>query len=156
MTTADLRAMAKRAPSPVTRAGLRAAFAPAAQPERKPGRLCVAFAIQCRNTRNLRDDPWTQNRRAKTEKEITTVHLAGKDLPALPAVVTLTRFGPKRMDDDGNVASLKHVQDAIAALYGVDDGSDLYLWRYAQEAPGHAYAVKVEIQSVVTTGKVRT
>lgn len=39
-----------------------------------------------------------------------------------PYLVTLTRYGPNLMDDDGNAAALKHYRDGVAAALGIDDG----------------------------------
>lgn len=48
---------------------------------------------------------------------------------AVVKLIRLERFG-RKMDSDNNTASFKHVQDAIAAWLGADDG-DLE-WAYAQ------------------------
>jgi hypothetical protein len=66
-------------------------------------------------------------------------------LPKLPAVVTLTRIGKCAVDDDNLAHSFKNHRDSIAAVYGVDDGSPLYRWAYAQEKGD--YAVRIEIRS---------
>lgn len=56
--------------------------------------------------------------------------LAGKLMKgALVKLIKLERYG-KRMDSDNLPGSFKHVQDAIAAWLGADDG-DLE-WAYAQ------------------------
>ena len=39
-----------------------------------------------------------------------------------PLVVSMTRCSPRSFDDDGTVASMKHVRDAIAKWLGRDDG----------------------------------
>lgn len=66
-------------------------------------------------------------------------------LPPLPAIVTITRVGPRRLDDDNLAAACKYVRDAVAAAYGEDDGGPLYEWRYAQQIG--TYAVEVEVIS---------
>lgn len=48
---------------------------------------------------------------------------------ACVSLIRLERYG-RKMDADNNTASFKHVQDAIAAWLGADDG-DLE-WAYAQ------------------------
>lgn len=58
--------------------------------------------------------------------------------------VTLTRLGPGRMDDDGIASACKYVRDTIAMFLGVDDGSPLYRWVYAQEKSA-AYGVRIEL-----------
>lgn len=68
----------------------------------------------------------------------------------LPCLVRLTRVGPKALDSDNLAGAFKHVRDAIAAMIGVDDGSPLIRFEYAQEAIGRRdYAIRIEIQQGV-------
>lgn len=63
-----------------------------------------------------------------------------------PYVVTLTRVGAGTMDGDGLQASLKSVRDQIADELGIDDGSDLVRFVYAQrKCRRGTYSVTVEI-----------
>jgi hypothetical protein len=82
----------------------------------------------------------------KSQKAMTAACLVGLDLPPLPAVVTITRLGPRKLDGDNLQAAAKYVRDSIAAAYGVDDGSDLYDWQYKQRTSKN-YAAVVEIVS---------
>ena len=68
----------------------------------------------------------------------------GITLPSLPATITLTRIGKRKLDDDNLAAAFKYVRDQIAAAYGVDDGSELYAWRY-QQRTGKVYGVEIEV-----------
>ncbi len=61
----------------------------------------------------------------------------------MPITVIITRIGPQKMDDDNLAVACKYVRDQIAAVVGVDDGSPLYTWRYAQRRG--KYGVDVEI-----------
>ncbi len=65
------------------------------------------------------------------------------DLPSLPVVVTITRIGKRKLDDDNLAAACKYIRDEIANAYGVDDGSPLYNWLYNQQIG--EYSVNVEI-----------
>jgi hypothetical protein len=65
--------------------------------------------------------------------------------PAAPAMITLTRLGGRRMDSDNLAGAFKHIRDQIARILGVDDGSDLLTWRYAQE-PGGPRGIRIEIE----------
>ena len=83
--------------------------------------------------------------------------MVGRTIPPMPLVVTITRVGPRKLDDDNLASACKYVRDQIAANIGVDDGSDQYTWRYAQRIvrglsglPSR-YGVDVE---VVTRGEV--
>lgn len=67
----------------------------------------------------------------------------------LPAVITLTRIAPRPLDKSNNVGALKHVQDAVAKWFGLDDRSPRLMWDYDQ-AKGRAneYAVRIQILPV--------
>jgi hypothetical protein len=65
----------------------------------------------------------------------------------LPVEVLLTRLSAGHMDDDGLAASQKGVRDGIAEALGVDDGSSVIRFRYAQErAPRGTFSVRVRIE----------
>jgi hypothetical protein len=77
-------------------------------------------------------------RKSKAEKETTAWALAAhaRNKPALPCVVTLTRFSPspKPLDDDNLEGSLKYVRDTVAKWLGVDDGDKARIrFEYAQQ-----------------------
>jgi len=67
--------------------------------------------------------------------------------PAFPCVVTLTRIGPRQLDDDNVATAFKAVRDGVADWLRVDDGdTSKVTWRYAQERG--AYGVRVEVEHV--------
>jgi hypothetical protein len=64
-----------------------------------------------------------------------------------PYVVKLTRIGPRLLDDDNLAGAFKHARDAIADILGIDDGSSLVRFEYAQiKERSRRYAVKIEIR----------
>lgn len=63
--------------------------------------------------------------------------------PVLPCVVTITRVGPRALDDDNLAASCKSVRDEVATWLRVDDRSPSVTWAYRQERG--PYAVRVEV-----------
>ncbi len=67
--------------------------------------------------------------------------------PPLPLVITITRIGPRTLDDDNLQGACKYVRDQIANEIGVDDGSPLYTWKYAQRK-SKVYGVDIEICSL--------
>ena len=67
------------------------------------------------------------------------------ELPKLPLVITITRIGPRKLDDDNLQSACKYVRDEIARYIGTDDGSLLYEWRYTQKKG--KYGVDIEITS---------
>lgn len=69
----------------------------------------------------------------------------GARIPPLPLLITITRVGPRKLDDDNLASACKYVRDQIAASVGVDDGSPLYTWCYEQKTG--KYGVDVEITS---------
>lgn len=53
-------------------------------------------------------------------------------LPPLVEVL-LTRWSPRKLDDDNLAGALKAVRDEVAAWLGLDDGDERIVWRYFQE-----------------------
>ena len=72
-------------------------------------------------------------------------HLVGVIPPEPPLVVTITRGGPKRLDNDNATASAKHVRDAIATWLDVDDGDDRVRYLPVVQERG-SYVVTVVVQ----------
>lgn len=89
----------------------------------------VFLPIKTVNSLNAREHWAKRARRAKQERRLayitTTKH-------PTPCRVHLVRCGPRLMDDDGVIASLKNVRDGIADRIGVDDGSELIKFTYGQ------------------------
>lgn len=79
----------------------------------------------------------------RRQKNETGLAMYGHVMPPLPLTVTITRVGPRRLDDDNLASACKYVRDQIAKAVGVDDGSDQYTWRYEQRIG--EYDVDVEI-----------
>lgn len=73
-------------------------------------------------------------RRSKEQRLIVTLMLRSvlKAVPTVPCRVTLTRYGPRRLDPDNLASSHKWVQDATAEFLGVDDGDERLEWVYEQ------------------------
>ena len=61
-----------------------------------------------------------------------------------PITVVLTRIGKKTLDDDNLQSGFKATRDGVADWLGIDDGSPLLTWRYAQEK-GKQYAAHVAV-----------
>lgn len=124
--------------------------------------------IRVRNGQNERLHWAVKAKRARQEKaavvaeawllcdgvRLATSNRKWRSPPRLPVTVSLTRiYTRQRMDIDGNVSSLKHVQDAVAELLGIDDGDeDKVTWKYSQQK-GDAYAVVVQIEEVASEAR---
>lgn len=110
--------------------------------------LSVTIPIRLPSLSNVRMHWAAMNRLKKTQAAAVFCYLADERLPALPATVTLTRIGKRTLDSGNLEICFKAVQDQIAKMYGVDDGSPLYRWKYDQER-GKEYAVRVEIKATL-------
>ena len=86
----------------------------------------------------------TAKKRAR-EREVLTRALAGITPPAGPWRVTITRIGPRPMDDDNRTAAAKGTRDAIAAWLGVDDGDERFTCTVRGEV-ARGYAVRITIE----------
>ena len=60
--------------------------------------------------------------------------------------VTLTRVGPRALDDDNLAHAFKAVRDEVAAFVGLDDGSKRFTWAYRQERGLYAVRIKLEVE----------
>lgn len=58
--------------------------------------------------------------------------------------VKFTRFGPKKLDKDNLAGAFKHVQDAVAAYYDLDDGDERWVWEY-DYALSKKYALLIQL-----------
>ncbi len=97
---------------------------------------------------------WRALAKIKSQQRLfVALSMRGHKLPPLPAVVTFTRTGPRKLDDDNLSHAFKAVRDEVAAKYGVDDGSDLYTWRYEQRTEKKA-TIEIEIESVTNGRKI--
>ena len=70
-----------------------------------------------------------------------------EELRLPPAVVTLTRLGPRLLDDDNLASALKALRDAVALSLKVDDGDTRrVVWQYGQVI-SPLYGVRVRIEA---------
>ena len=97
---------------------------------------------------NDRKHWYARSRQVKDERFAVGLMLnACKDpLPEGPCYrVTLTRCAPSRgLDSDNLQGSLKAVRDEVAAFLGVDDGSPLIAWEYAQRRADWGVDIGIE------------
>ena len=102
--------------------------------------------LRCVNELNVREF-WAQRQRRAKQHRTAVVDALTKSGwgRSLPCKVTLTRYGPRKMDEGcGNNASLKHARDGVADYLGVDDGDLRLDWQYRQEL-GPGYGVRILI-----------
>jgi hypothetical protein len=116
--------------------------------------LTVAIpGLRLRSANRTNREHWTaRKRRVDHEKAVVTALLRatlGVRCPVpLPVVVCVTRVGPRAMDRDNNVASMKATIDATAAWLGVDDADPRVAWDYGQAVGDFAVRITVERREV--------
>lgn len=77
------------------------------------------------------------------QRKATKLAMKNLKIPKLPLVVTITRLGPRKLDDDNLQSACKYIRDEIARAVGVDDGSPQYTWLYGQRTGN--YGVEIEM-----------
>lgn len=103
------------------------------------------LGLKLRSTANWR--PTVRERIAypKHVRAQVTVAFAGVTLPEPPCDVTITRVGPRMLDPTANLpVSAKTVEDAIAALFGIDDADPRV--KYSVEQRKGPYAVEIQVR----------
>ncbi len=91
---------------------------------------------------NLREHHMARARRVATQRRAAQLKCP-KWTGGPLLVVTLTRVAPRELDSDNLASALKGIRDGVAARLGVDDGSALVRWEYAQERGEPAVRVEV-------------
>lgn len=99
------------------------------------------------STKNPLNNGWghwaQQAAKRKAERAAVLYRMPRIQVPTV-YVVTLTRFGRRRLDADNLGAALKSVRDAVAHRLGVDDGKDWVRWQYAQATGSPVVHVRIE------------
>lgn len=113
----------------------------------------IEAPIRIESAPNLREHWSKRHRRAvKQDDEITYLLIGSRPLLRLlatqgPLQVTLTRIGPRRLDDDNCIAGFKAVRDAIARLLDVNDGdASRVTWVYGPQEKARTYGTRVRIE----------
>jgi hypothetical protein len=113
--------------------------------------LQFSMPVRVISEANARDHHMVRYKRKLAQQNTTAVAwlwacAAQRVNVSLPCVVRLTRIGARKLDDDNLAGAFKACRDQIAREIGVDDGSELIKFEYAQEAIGkRQYEVKVEV-----------
>lgn len=107
--------------------------------------MLVTIPMKLLSLTNCRLHWRAMDRLKKQQKACVRVSMVGLSYPKLPVIVTMTRTGPRKLDDDNLAAAFKYVRDTIAAWYMEDDGSLLYTWKY-QQRKSKEYSIEIEIE----------
>lgn len=117
--------------------------------------IVTTLGIRVRSL-NEREHTMVRAKRVARERGVTRLAMTPICRPwrlrlqgGLPRLtIELTRLGPKLMDSDNNVGSLKHVRDGVADALGVDDGDPRLHWVYLQDCRRRRiYAVRIELDA---------
>ena len=128
-------------------------FEERAGPVKPPTELSITLPLRTVSELNMHEHWRKRYDRRKKQGAHTCMMLNRETLPPLPATVTFTRRAPRKLDVGDNLnSSMKALRDAIAAMYGVDDGSSLFDWQYEQEFLSGDYEVLLEIKSTQAEG----
>jgi hypothetical protein len=110
----------------------------------------VRFECETRSEANVRER-WGKIHRASKARDATIEEIAvalgqGQYLPTTgPWYVRITRLSAKTLDRDNLGRALKAIQDTIAAMLKVDDGSPLVEWDPQQRVEKGPLGVEIEV-----------
>ena len=113
--------------------------------------ICVLVPVRIESEANRRENFWTVAARKKNHRAQANFWLSyNAQAPEPPCVITLTRIGPRTLDDDNLASGFKAFRDGVADWLGIDDGDKRLTWRYAQrKGKPKEYAAEVTIESVM-------
>jgi len=112
--------------------------------------LCVLVPVRIESEANRREHWATVAQRKAVHRTMGRCSLgeARAQRPALPCTITLTRIGPRDLDDDNLASGFKAFRDGVADWLGIDDGDKRLTWRYAQRrGKPKEYAAEIVIES---------
>jgi hypothetical protein len=105
----------------------------------------IELPLRLVSVANVREHWAAKAKRAKAHRN-AAIAVPRVDLPVL---VTITRLGPRTLDDDNLAGSAKALRDGIAARLNVDDGDTARIrFQYRQEK-SKGYAVRVTLEPMV-------
>jgi hypothetical protein len=107
----------------------------------------LSIPIKTTTTMNSRAH-WAVKAKAAKREHTAVAAAWAKERPEIRPIlrITLTRVGPRQMDSDQVVTSLKGIRDGVAKKLRIDDGSPLVDWVYRQQ---HGeYEVRVEVEEL--------
>jgi hypothetical protein len=100
----------------------------------------VRLPIRLHSLQNMRWHWATKAKIIKGHREAAYLACRREDLPI---TVRVTRYGPRKMDRDNNISSMKGLIDGIAQRLQADDGDERITWIYEQGI-AKGYSVTVE------------
>ena len=128
-----------------------------------PWIIVLRLPIKIESEGNRRDHFRAVAARKKAQRDPTydAVEERWRSTPLeTPLYVTLTRIGPRKLDDDNLASGFKFVRDGVAKAVGIDDGDRSRIrWRYRQKTGKELalggkrpkYAVEIRIEHAERT-----
>jgi len=110
--------------------------------------MTVYIPIKLPSLANMRLHWRAMDRLKRSQKDavLLALNCNRETVPIPPLTVTIKRMGKRKLDSDNAIISAKYVRDSVAKWYDIDDGSDLYEWRYEQ-AIDTQYGVEIRIEA---------
>ena len=110
----------------------------------------VTLPLKLVSVANRREHWSVRARRARAHRQAAIVVPRPDFAP--PYTVTITRIGPRRLDDDNLASAAKALRDGIADRLGMDDGDSRISWRYRQDHGDYGAVVEIFPRMVVDSG----
>lgn len=116
--------------------------------QRHAGAITVALPIKTVSEANQREHWANRHRRKKAQQAIAVpiLQAALRPIPTPPLAITFTRVSVSKMDADNLAGAMKHIQDALCHVLGIDDGDDKLRFAYAQRRTKTRAAACVEVE----------
>lgn len=91
------------------------------------------FPIKTVSEANQREHWSAKDRRRRSQqRDFVLLWRSKKVRVSLPATIRFTRYSFQTLDTDNLAGAFKAIRDALASEIGIDDGSPLVDWQYAQ------------------------
>lgn len=123
----------------------------------QPNTVSVRIPIRLVSTPNVHEHWRRKWHREKQQQKIVRLMLNPiRHAVVLPCTVTFVKQGPRILDDDNFLASLKHIRDEVADWLipgqrkGIADSDPRITWQYRQEK-SKTYALLIEITTPAET-----
>lgn len=110
----------------------------------------VTLPLRLVSLSNQREHWAKRAKRAKAHRAITSLRFkVPHNAQAFrgPLVITLTRIGKRKLDDDNLRGACKSVRDGVADFLGVNDADPRIEWKYEQEKGEYAVRIRIESQN---------
>lgn len=113
--------------------------------------VTITIPLKTISETNAREFWALKARRVKLHRTIAANYCRSlrEHIPALPLLITFTRYGKRKLDSDNLAASFKACRDGVADALGIDDGDERLTWEYQQAKAGE-YSIKIQIEPRTT------